>query len=116
VRRCRTADGSVRGCGRGRTTRRVAGAAGCCVARLHVARRPARASSAVNRLRPALVVFVALWLGVSCLDISSPVTGIAAITPIIAPTPSVVTGDTLRDTLGRVDSLRVFAFAPNGDT
>jgi len=68
------------------------------------------------RLRPALVVFVALWLAASCLDISSPVSGIVAITPVIAPTPSVVTGDVSRDSLGEIKPLRVYAFAPNGDT
>lgn len=70
----------------------------------------------MKRFRPALVVFVAIWVGASCLDISSPVTGIVAITGVIAPTPSVVTGDSLVDSLGNVDSLRVYAFGPNGDT
>ena len=58
----------------------------------------------------------ALWIAVACLDITSPVTGIASITNIILPTPSVVENDSSRDTIGRLDSLRVVAFAPNGDT
>jgi hypothetical protein len=70
----------------------------------------------VKRFRRALLVFVALWVGASCLDISSPVTGIVAITGVIAPTPSVVRGDSLVDTLGLTDSLLVYAFGPNGDT
>ena len=58
----------------------------------------------------------ALWIFVACLDVTSPVTGIASITSVLLPSPSVVEHDTSRDTLGRVYTLRVFAFAPNGDT
>lgn len=58
----------------------------------------------------------ALVIVVACLDVTSPVTGIASITNVILPTPSVVEQDTSRDTIGRMDSLRVVAFAPNGDT
>ena len=58
----------------------------------------------------------AVWLAVACLDISSPVTGISAITSVLLPTPSVVVKDSLRDTSGVVQSLVVYAFAPNGDT
>src|SRR3954469_9552 len=58
----------------------------------------------------------AAWLAVACLDISSPVTGISSITSVLLPTPSVVVNDSLRDTLGVVAPLVVYAFAPNGDT
>lgn len=57
-----------------------------------------------------------LWGAVSCLDISSPIPGIGSISRVISPFPSVVVGDTLRDTTGTVIPLRVVAFAPNGDT
>lgn len=70
----------------------------------------------MSRFLLSLVAFVALWIGVACLDVSSPVSGIAGISPIIAPTPSVVTGDSLSDSLGNVASLRVFVFGPNGET
>jgi hypothetical protein len=70
----------------------------------------------MRRSFPALGAIGALWLAVACLDIASPVSGIASITSVVLPTPSVVVGDTSRDTTGAVDSLRVFAFAPNGDT
>ena len=56
------------------------------------------------------------WIAVACLDVSSPVTGIFSITNLQLPTPSVVEHDSSRDTLGNLDSLRVVAFAPNGDT
>ena len=58
----------------------------------------------------------AAWLAVACLDISSPVTGISSITSVLLPTPSVVVGDSLRDTSGAVKPLTVYAFGPNGDT
>jgi hypothetical protein len=61
-------------------------------------------------------IFLVVWGGFACLDVSSPVTGIASITTVLAPIPSVAVGDSSRDTLGALDSLRVYAFAPNGDT
>jgi hypothetical protein len=69
-----------------------------------------------RRALGALGSILTLWVAVACLDISSPVTGIASITSVILPTPSVVVNDTLRDTLGQAQPLRVYAFAPNGDT
>ena len=65
-------------------------------------------------LGPVAAVAVA-WLAVACLDISSPVTGITAITTVLLPTPSVVVNDVLRDTLGAPARLVVHAFGPNGD-
>lgn len=71
----------------------------------------------MSRRSLAVVAAVAAgWLAVACLDISSPVTGIAAITSVLLPTPSVVVNDVLRDTIGAPASLAVYAFAPNGDT
>jgi hypothetical protein len=58
----------------------------------------------------------ALWLLIACLDVSSPVSGILAITPVLLPTPSVVVGDVSRDTTGAPARLRVIAFGPLGDT
>jgi hypothetical protein len=60
--------------------------------------------------------FAALWLVVSCLDISSPIDGISSISNIIAPSPSVILGDVSRDTLGDTAALRVYAFDAKGDT
>ena len=64
----------------------------------------------------AVAALAAAWFAVACLDISSPVTGIAAITTVLLPTPSVVVNDSLRDTAGVAARLTVYAFAPNGDT
>jgi hypothetical protein len=61
-------------------------------------------------------VLAVLWVGISCLDISSPLKGIASVSAVIAPTPSVILNDSSRDSLGKVDSLRVYAFDANGDT
>jgi hypothetical protein len=63
-----------------------------------------------------VAALAAAWVAVACLDISSPVTGISAITSVLLPTPSVVVNDSLRDTLGVATPLKVYAFAPNGDT
>lgn len=68
--------------------------------------------------KPALGALAALttaWLAVACLDISSPVTGISAITTVLLPTPSVVVNDIMRDTLGQAQPLAVHAFGPNGE-
>jgi len=63
----------------------------------------------------AVAAVGATWLAVACLDISSPVTGITAITSVLLPTPSVVVGDSLRDTLGKAQQLIVHAYGPNGE-
>jgi hypothetical protein len=57
----------------------------------------------------------ALWVVVACLDISSPISGISSISFVMPATPSVVRGDSLRDTAGVVQPLRVDAFGPNGE-
>lgn len=64
----------------------------------------------------ATALLAVLWAGISCLDISSPLGSIASVSPVIAPTPSVIEGDSSRDSLGNVDSLRVYAFDASGDT
>ncbi|MFL5613259.1 MAG: hypothetical protein ACJ796_06325 [Gemmatimonadaceae bacterium] len=69
-----------------------------------------------GRSLAACIAVVALWIVVACLDVSSPVTGVASITSVILPTPSIVVHDQMRDTLGVVQRLNVYAFAPNGDT
>lgn len=63
----------------------------------------------------AVSALAAAWLAVACLDISSPVTGITAITTVLLPTPSVVENDSLRDTSGTIQPLVVHAFGPNGE-
>lgn len=55
-----------------------------------------------------------LWLTAACLDVSSPVSGILSISFIRSATPSVVRGDSLRDTAGVARQLQVDAFGANG--
>ena len=70
----------------------------------------------MRRPAGALLTFVALWIATSCLDITSNVPQIGAITPVILPTPSVVIGDTSRDTAGAFAPLKIVAFDTKGDT
>lgn len=68
------------------------------------------------RRRPAgvLAAIVAFWLAAACLDITSTVPAIVSITPVILPFPSVVVGDSSRDTAGTFAPLRLIAFGPDG--
>lgn len=68
----------------------------------------------MRRAVGVLVAMVALWTATSCLDITSIVPKIGAITPVILPSPSVVIGDVSRDTAGNPDSLQVVVFGTNG--
>lgn len=70
----------------------------------------------IQRPIAVLAGAAAACITVACLDISSPVTGIASATLLLSPSPSVVEGDLLRDTAGAVAPVRAFAFAANGDT
>lgn len=63
----------------------------------------------------ALAAVGGVWITVACLDVSSPISGIASISRIITSAPSVVTGDSLRDTTGAATRLQVFAYGPTGD-
>jgi hypothetical protein len=66
----------------------------------------------IRRFVPTLA-FVALAAGVSCLDMSAP-KGPASISSLQLPSPSVVVGDTMRDSTGAVSPLRVVAFDADG--
>lgn len=58
---------------------------------------------------------VAWWL-VSCRELGSPAGGVASVSRVVLPSPSVVVGDTLRDSTGVVAPMRVIAFGAHGDT
>lgn len=68
--------------------------------------------------RPVVVIaaFAAAWLVVACLDVTSPISGIYSITRVLTATPSVVEHDSMRDTAGVVQPIRVYAFDASGDT
>jgi len=63
-----------------------------------------------REVQAALLVLGTTAIAVACGDVPTFPQGITFITPIIAPSPSVAYGDTLRDSLGRAAPLRVFAF------
>lgn len=52
----------------------------------------------------------------ACFGISEPPGGIASISPVLLPAPSVVRGDTMRDSTGAAAPLRAYAFNTAGDT
>ena len=59
-----------------------------------------------------LVVAASVCLGVACIDMSAP-PGAASISVLLLPSPSVVVGDTMRDSLGVAAPLSVAAFDGN---
>src|SRR5690349_6759021 len=61
-----------------------------------------------------LAAIVALWGATSCLDITSNVPKIGAISPVMLPFPSVVTGESLFDTTGKVAPIQIIARGTNG--
>jgi hypothetical protein len=68
-----------------------------------------------RRAAGSLALLATLWAATSCLDITSSVPSIASITPVILPLPSVVVGDSSRDTAGAFAPLRLIVFGPNGN-
>lgn len=52
----------------------------------------------------------------ACRDLPAPPGGVQAISRVLLPSPGLVVGDTMRDSLGVVAPLRVVAFDENGDT
>src|SRR5216110_2295736 len=61
-------------------------------------------------------VAIAATIGVSCIDMSSPVGGVASISNLVLPSPSVVRGDTMRDSTGKATPLRARLLDGKGDT
>lgn len=57
---------------------------------------------------------VAWWL-VSCRDIPAPEGGILAVSGVLLPSPGLVAGDTMRDSLGLAAPLRIVAYQANGE-
>jgi hypothetical protein len=69
--------------------------------------------------RRLLGFLLGAFVGVAAMDCGDVPTlpeGIAFISSVITPAPAVVSGDTLRDTTGRVVPLHVYSFGRNGDT
>src|SRR5262245_53708067 len=68
----------------------------------------------MKHARTLLLALVAT-IAIACLDVGAP-EGIGSFSNVIRPSPSVVVGDTMRDSTGKAAPLRVVAFRPNGDT
>lgn len=64
----------------------------------------------------SLLACAAIVAAIACGDVPTSADGIAYISPVILPAPAVVAGDTLRDSLGRVAPLRVYAIGGANDT
>jgi hypothetical protein len=69
-----------------------------------------------RRGRSAVAVATALLAMTACYTLDEPPGGIAAISLATSPSPSVVVGDTSRDSTGAVAGVQVTAFNRNGDT
>ncbi|HET9455005.1 MAG TPA: hypothetical protein VFO66_12035 [Gemmatimonadaceae bacterium] len=69
-----------------------------------------------RRLSARCAAVAALVLVAACRDIPTPPGGVQAISRVLLPSPGLVVGDTMRDSLGVVAPLRVVAFDANGDT
>jgi hypothetical protein len=65
----------------------------------------------IRRIVTSLFAVGAL-VGMACIDMSAP-KGAASISALLLPSPSVVVGDTMRDSLGIVAPLRVIAYDAN---
>jgi hypothetical protein len=63
----------------------------------------------VIRRIATLLFVVGSLVGLACVDMSAP-KGAASISSLVLPSPSVVVGDTMRDSLGVAAPLRVIAF------
>ena len=63
-----------------------------------------------------IVATLAATVGASCRDVPAPDGGVFSVSPLILPSPAVVAGDTMRDSLGVAAPLRVVAYGVDGDT
>lgn len=68
----------------------------------------------IRRVLSALIVG-AVIVGLACVDMSAP-PGPASISNLRLPSPSVIVGDTMRDSLGQVAPLTIIAFNSANDT
>ena len=68
-------------------------------------------------LPPSALAGAALCVvALACGEVPTLADGIAYISPVILPSPAVALGDTLRNSVGEVAPLRVFAIDNSGDT
>lgn len=70
----------------------------------------------MSRARGIVGVFVAIsacWVA-SCNEIPAPEAGILSISPLLLPSPGLVLGDTMRDSVGAAAPLQVIAYSVDG--
>jgi len=67
----------------------------------------------IQRFAPSLFV-VATIVGIACVDMSAP-KGAASVSGLLLPSPSVIVGDTMRDSLGVAKPITVRAFDAAGN-
>jgi len=65
-------------------------------------------------MRRALIGAALIGVG-ACLDLGGPKEGVISISSLHLPSPSVVVGDLMRDSLGNPAPLSITAFGPNGE-
>ena len=72
--------------------------------------------AAVGAVRRVVVTSLAVvgWWMVSCREIPAPEGGVAAVGPLILPSPGLVAGDTMRDSMGLVAPLTLVAYGADG--
>jgi hypothetical protein len=68
----------------------------------------------MRRVVVTMVAAVAWWLA-SCREIPAPEEGVFSISPLILPSPGLVVGDTMRDSLGFAAPLSVIAYDREGN-
>jgi hypothetical protein len=68
-----------------------------------------------RRLCSAVVVSFGVLAG-GCRELPTPAGGVLGVSRVLLPSPGLVVGDTMRDSLGSAAELRVVAFDQNGDT
>jgi hypothetical protein len=68
-----------------------------------------------RRLSVVALAVAAVWF-VGCRDVPAPEGGILSVSRVILPSPGLVVGDTMRDSLGLAAPLRVIAYTVSGDS
>ena len=66
----------------------------------------------IRRIATSLFV-VAAVVAMACIDMSAPKGRPASISSLLLPSPSVVVGDSMRDSAGKVAPLRIIAYDAN---